>query len=524
MDAVNFYLNQAQGNVQPIQAPIQIQRRQLVKSEGCWDGVVEFVKNIIAKIYLAFKGCTFLQACETGNELAIRAHLHAGSKIEGDKTPLEVAFEKKQFNACMHLLELGVDSTFLHNSVLIWAIQRANDPGYKEFALALIESQLSLKCIEGDELNHCCLKQTDIFDALVAKLGSAQVLGALVAGSHDNSICGLLDEKLFLPVMLKDDQFLHSLALQKCPIALRRVAMLKGQGCLEKHDLGGRSVLHAAMEAYAADRSNERAKVVLEVLGLGAKNEMIPGSGSLLNYALENDFPQDIVLKLIAENNLLLGEANNVGRTALHLAIGDTDIVNALVQNGASIDAQDNQGNTPLHLAVIQKKRTSFFAILNSQPQQIDAVNGQGRTAIQLAILGNKPTWVRPLLENGSTPNQVDGGGNSLLHLAVTVGSLTIVEALLAKEANVNKVNGEGRSPLHIACAMGRYDMVPKLVAAGAICEFEDGQGRKPIELLPPSAPHDVKKILKKAYEAQVVGNNKQSVGDKLKSFFNLKT
>ncbi|XP_038061660.1 E3 ubiquitin-protein ligase MIB2-like [Patiria miniata] len=64
----------------------------------------------------------------------------------------------------------------------------------------------------------------------------------------------------------------------------------------------------------------------------------------------------EITLILVKQVNCNKELKNNVGKTALHLAIDKTHdkCMEALVTNGANVNAQDNDGNTSLHLLMIE--------------------------------------------------------------------------------------------------------------------------------------------------------------------------
>lgn len=72
-----------------------------------------------------------------------------------------------------------------------------------------------------------------------------------------------------------------------------------------------------------------------------------------LHYAVK--FSLDQVVKTLIENKVLLDRVDTLtGETALHLAVRNQnyDLVNKLLDSGASLIYMDNHGDTPLHVSV----------------------------------------------------------------------------------------------------------------------------------------------------------------------------
>lgn len=101
-------------------------------------------------------------------------------------------------------------------------------------------------------------------------------------------------------------------------------------------------------------------------------------------------------------------------RTALHFAVSQPSITQALLSAKAEVDAKDENGETPLHWA---------------------------------AGCGLKPT-AELLVEHGANVNARDSIGNTPLHFAVLAGRTELVDFLLTKGADPNIPNQSGQTPL----------------------------------------------------------------------------
>ncbi|XP_014233178.1 ankyrin-1-like [Trichogramma pretiosum] len=163
------------------------------------------------------------------------------------------------------------------------------------------------------------------------------------------------------------------------------------------------------------------------------------------------------------------------GRTALHLALTDTDvhktrIIRGLMKRGANPNLADTHGSTPLH--VICKRRYEddyklaemFFELgdENYQPVQIDRQDEFGRTPLYLALCYNYVKTAELLLRRGANPNLANSEGLTALHIIfkekfgliekfVTEGKLDLIEKLLLN-TDPNVADADGSTLLHWIC------------------------------------------------------------------------
>ncbi len=182
------------------------------------------------------------------------------------------------------------------------------------------------------------------------------------------------------------------------------------------------------------------------------------------------------------------------GRTALHYAIeeGNLEIVEILIQDGASIDISDNQGYTALHLAVLNNRISIIEFLIASQlqvnSQFLDAAESDGWTALHHAINEGNLEIVKILVNAGAKINIPDNEGNTPLHLAAFNNRIEIIEFLIAAQLQVNpeSLNGKkenGWTPLHYASHMGNLEIVKMLVEAGASSDVPDNDGNTPLHV-----------------------------------------
>ncbi|KAL3837771.1 hypothetical protein ACJIZ3_022362 [Penstemon smallii] len=119
------------------------------------------------------------------------------------------------------------------------------------------------------------------------------------------------------------------------------------------------------------------------------------------------------------------------GESVLHAARrGELDILESLLEKGATSNFSDQYGLTPLHVA---------------------------------AIKGNKDV-VMMLVEFGANIDSQDTEGHTPLHLAVEGGSIETVEILINRGANINAKNKKGATPLCISKLMEYEDITQLLL------------------------------------------------------------
>lgn len=185
------------------------------------------------------------------------------------------------------------------------------------------------------------------------------------------------------------------------------------------------------------------------------------------------------------------------GEHALHRGVrsGVLDVVNALLDAGASVDSRDTSGKTPLitvcgtkasnytvgHLKIVEK-----LLACGADPLAADA---KGHTAIGRAAAAGHTNIVLLLLKAGVPSDDADDDGMTPLLHAAKGKHVKIVELLLKADklaqyrkhavANTNsKQVSTGKTGLMFAAASKRVEMVSLMLSHGADPLAEDDKGK----------------------------------------------
>jgi ankyrin repeat protein len=165
-----------------------------------------------------------------------------------------------------------------------------------------------------------------------------------------------------------------------------------------------------------------------------------------------------LVLRLLADHKV--DEADQHGNTLLHVAIESQqqNVVELLVDSGASLEVKNKDGQSPYSLWERQaKKKKKKRSKLPHFGQLHDA-----------CTLGNLNDVRRLLCTVGTVEDYHEMHGTPL-HAACKEGHETVVLELLKIGAQVNAVNkGMKATPLHVACREGKLNTCRHLVAYGA--------------------------------------------------------
>ncbi|XP_064121872.1 uncharacterized protein LOC135226354 isoform X1 [Macrobrachium nipponense] len=155
------------------------------------------------------------------------------------------------------------------------------------------------------------------------------------------------------------------------------------------------------------------------------------------------------------------------GNTKLHRAVNsnNVDLVQELIQIGATVDVQNNQQHTPLHLATI-KRYIPIMKILLQANADMYNINFSGNMGAHHAAFNGNCEVMAILLESGLDVNSQNKKGHSLLHLAAREGRTDLVQLLISKGVEINVINKDGKTPLHRAAYLGHTKIVTLLLEA----------------------------------------------------------
>jgi ankyrin repeat protein len=145
----------------------------------------------------------------------------------------------------------------------------------------------------------------------------------------------------------------------------------------------------------------------------------------------------------------LVHEVNRLDLTLLHVAaeIGNSDIVEFLIERGADTNARDFNGFTPLIIACINRNEDAFWCLID-KTTEIEACSGQGTRAIHRASRCGAANFVRALIKRGADVNAKTVIGWTPLHYAMCYANIAVVSALLAGGADHTLTNDLGWTPL----------------------------------------------------------------------------
>lgn len=222
---------------------------------------------------------------------------------------------------------------------------------------------------------------------------------------------------------------------------------------------------------------------------------------------------ESIVKILLAKNSENVDAQDNYGDTALLIAaaIGNSKVVEILLEKGANMSQKNSQGktafdltkneecmfllgnihkadkdgNTPLHLASLKGYESIVKILIVRSPENVNIQDKCGQTSLILASKKGHTNIVEVLVKNGANVNATDHQyGFAAIHWAALERYEPIVRVLLAKNANINaQTLFRKESPLMIAAANGNVKMVKMLLEKGASTTHRNYRGKTALDL-----------------------------------------
>ncbi|XP_019750696.1 rabankyrin-5 [Hippocampus comes] len=161
------------------------------------------------------------------------------------------------------------------------------------------------------------------------------------------------------------------------------------------------------------------------------------------------------------------------GQMPLHLASswGLEEVVQCLLEFGASVNTQDAEGRTPIHAAISNQHNVIIQLLISHPDIRLNIRDRQGMTPFACAMTHKNNKAAEAILKREpGAAEQVDNKGRNFLHVAVQNSDIESVLFLISVQANVNsRVQDAAKlTPLHLAVQAGSEIIVRNLLLAGA--------------------------------------------------------
>ncbi len=160
----------------------------------------------------------------------------------------------------------------------------------------------------------------------------------------------------------------------------------------------------------------------------------------------------------------------------LHIAVQHgSELVDLLLEHGASPNSRDSEGRTPLMFAS-RSDSLRCLELLLAKGAQPNASDERGCTPLHMVTRNGKWRQGELLLNGGADPNLADREKMTPLHIAAMVGCDTLAEKLIAAGSKINAKDKHGHRPLYYAQYYGHDKLAELLISHGA-----KGGMKKPI-------------------------------------------
>jgi ankyrin repeat protein len=176
---------------------------------------------------------------------------------------------------------------------------------------------------------------------------------------------------------------------------------------------------------------------------------------------------RDVVEILVAKGMDITAE-DGMGLSPLHFAIegGRTGMVEVFISAGA-LDMGRDLGRFALHLAASQGQK-EIVDLLIEQGASTHTKDDMDATLLHNAAIGGLSELARRLIEEGAPVDQQDARGRTSLHYAAKQGSLDIAKILVEKGIDMDIRGKDERTALHIAEDWGYEEIIRLLKSKGA--------------------------------------------------------
>lgn len=190
------------------------------------------------------------------------------------------------------------------------------------------------------------------------------------------------------------------------------------------------------------------------------------------------------VVNLLIEAGASVNRAKHKGTTPLWIASqeGYDSIVKLLIEKGANVNQAQHNGTTPLYIAS-QEGHVAVVDLLLRENAAVDEANDKKVTPLIVASQSGHVEIIQRLIESGAFVNQNDSDGDTPLYVAAEAGEFAAASFLLQSGATIDKGNGMFETPLYTAVKNKHADVVRLLVEKGANVDHMARDGSTPVTI-----------------------------------------
>ena len=193
--------------------------------------------------------------------------------------------------------------------------------------------------------------------------------------------------------------------------------------------------------------------------------------------------PNRQMMEALIQNGVSIDLAGENGKTALHLAAiaGATSSIDVLLDLGARVDLRATSGVTPLHSACMYGRYAATRLLIEKGKAPIDCRTDDGYTPLHLAVQNKQEDLVKYLLDRGAFVDIPTEHGWTPIMSAISAENVNLVKMLLDYGADAGDVNNEGESSLWMALRLWNVRILRLLLSAGADVEERDEMDVTPL-------------------------------------------
>ena len=154
--------------------------------------------------------------------------------------------------------------------------------------------------------------------------------------------------------------------------------------------------------------------------------------------------------------------------------MGNVEMIEYLVEQGADINEKNSEGTTPLMQCILRNQSKECVSVLLRLGADINVQDKDGFSPLVLAVIEGQTETVRLFLDAGASPTLSTTGGATPLILAAHFGFIDIARRLLSHNVPIDTQAKNGQNALIAASMHDHLDIVHFLVQHGASLHLRD--------------------------------------------------